>query len=194
MRLFIAILLSDDIRAALGKVQASLDGACRGVRWIPENQLHLTAKFLGEVPDRNVAEVAEAVARAAADAAPFDMEIAGCGCFPPRGPVRIVWVGVEEASGALLRCVEAVEGRLEEKGFPKERRPFSAHITIGRVREDRSGGRLRSVAEACTFEPMEQPVPSLTLMSSVLSPKGPTYTAVSTTSLGEARPGVDHGS
>ena len=186
VRLFVAILLSDSVRAALGKVQADLDGAHRGVRWIPSEQLHLTVKFLGEVPDRDVAQVAEAVARAAGRATPFDMQVAGCGCFPPGGSVRIVWAGASESSGALLQCAEAVEGELEEMGFPRERRPFSSHITIGRVREDRSRGRLRSVVEVHTFSPMEQSVLSVTLMSSVLSPKGPTYTAVSTSKLGNA--------
>jgi 2'-5' RNA ligase len=184
MRLFVAVEFSDQVRSALAKVQASLAPECDGVRWIPSHQLHLTVKFLGDVPDRDVNRVAEAVARAAAKSVPCDLEIAGCGCFPPRGQVRIVWAGGSEKTGALTRCVEAVEGELEALGFPKERRRFSAHVTIGRVREDRSGGRIRSTVEAHTFPSLEQEVSSITLMSSVLSPKGPTYTPVSRTRLG----------
>lgn len=186
MRLFVAIELNKSVRSALTDVQAALSAKCNGVRWIPGEQLHLTVKFLGEVPEADVAKVAEAVARATAGAASFDMEIAGCGCFPPRGTVHIIWVGVREESGALLQCVERVEGELEPLGFAREHRPFSSHITIGRVREDRSGGRLRSVIEAYGFRSTEQSVSSITLMSSVLSPKGPTYTAVSTARLGQA--------
>ena len=184
MRLFVAVTLSDDVRAALTDAQNRLRETCQGVRWIPARQLHVTLRFLGEVPDPDVTGVAEAVARAASQAKPFTMDLSGCGCFPPRGPVRIVWVGLREEGGALLRCAEAVERELESAGFPRERRPFSAHITIGRVREDRSHGQTRMAVEACAFGPVPQAVESITLMSSVLSPKGPTYTAVSTTNLG----------
>lgn len=185
MRLFVAITLDEAVRSALGKVQADLEGRCDGVRWIPSHQVHLTAKFLGEVPDGDVAAVGEAVAAAAVQAVPFDIQIAGCGCFPPRGQVRIVWVGAAEPTGALLRCVEAVECELERLGYAKERRRFSPHLTIGRVREDRSGGRIRAAVDAETLQSLEQSVSSLTLMSSVLSPKGPTYTPVATANLGK---------
>lgn len=186
MRLFVAILLDDGVRSALQRLEDRLKPSCEGVRWISAELLHLTMKFLGEVADRDVAGVAEAVARCAHEAAPFDMAIAGCGTFPAGGAVRIVWAGVRQESGALLRCAEAVERNLEPLGFPPERRPYSAHITIGRVRIDRSGGRLRSTVARNTLDPVEQSVSSITLMSSVLSPSGPTYTAVSTAKLGRA--------
>lgn len=187
MRLFVAIELVEQVQSMLGDVQSALKRSCDGVRWIQPALVHLTVKFLGEVPDSDVNQVADAVARAAVDATPFTMRLAGCGCFPPRGAVRIVWAGVEEASGALLQCVEAVEAQLESCGFPKERKPFSPHITIGRVREDRSAGRIRSAVEGHTLGPAQQPVSSITLMSSVLSPKGPTYTPVNVTNLGPAK-------
>jgi len=186
MRLFVAIELDDQVRAALAQAQAALRPNCEGVRWVAPQNLHLTVKFLGEVPDREVTGVTDAVAHAAADAAPFDLQIDECGCFPLRGLVRIVWVGAVETSGALLRCVEGVEKRLEDAGYPRERKRFSPHITIGRVREDRSGGRLRSVVEGHVLDRLDQSVSTLTLMSSVLSPKGPTYMPVSKTKLGSA--------
>ncbi len=194
MRLFVAVLLSDHVRAVLKDVQARLEEAGPGVRWVPPELLHLTVKFLGEVPDPKAGAVAETVARGAAGAAPFTMQISGCGCFPPRGPVRIVWTGASDASGTLVECVEAVNSELERFGFPRERRPWSPHITIGRVREDRSQGRIRSAVEALSFDAVEQPVKAVTLMSSVLSPKGPTYTAVSTTDFGSVDGTANKGS
>lgn len=187
MRLFVAIELSKRTRSALQRVGVALAKECTGVRWVPAERLHLTIKFLGDVPDRDVVKVSDAVARAAGGAAPFDMEISGCGCFPARGPVRIVWAGTKEESGVLQECVATLEDELEELGFARERRRFSPHLTIGRVREDHSGGRLRSAVESHVFEPMEESVSSLTLMSSVLSSKGPTYMPASTVRLGRAR-------
>ncbi len=184
MRLFVAIELDEKVRSALAELQGSLKRACDGVRWIPAHQLHLTARFLGDVPDAEAGGVGEAIARAGGASKPFAFELSGCGCFPTRGGVRIVWVGINEPSGALADCVEAVNRELELLDFERERRPFSAHITIGRVREDRSGRRIRSGVEAMDFGPFEQQVKTLTLMQSVLSPQGPTYTPVTAAALG----------
>ena len=185
MRLFVAIELDRQVKAILQKVQEQLSRSCTGVRWLPGEQLHLTAKFLGDVADERVSAVCDGVASAAsAQAGAFDMRVFGCGCFPPRDPVRIVWVGAQEASGALLRCVDALETQLERQGFPRGDRPFSPHITIGRAGRDRSAGRLRGAVGACSFEPVAQRVISIAVKSSVLSPQGPTYARVSTANLG----------
>jgi len=184
MRLFIAITLNEKVRSALARFQERLKTKCPGVRWVTPALFHLTAKFMGEVDDGRVAEVSAAVERAACLAEPYEFELTGCGCFPRRGDVRVIWVGIEELTGRLASCVEAVEEEMEAIGFDRDRRPFSAHLTLGRLREDRSGGRIRDHMESCSFEPVAQSVESLTLMSSVLSPKGPTYTPVGVFKLG----------
>lgn len=182
--MFVAIELDESVRSALSAVGAKIAPACRGVRWIPAGQLHLTVKFLGEVPDADVVGTAAAVKRGASKSRLFDMEISGCGCFPPRGPVRIVWAGAHDASGTLLQTVASIEEELAIIGFEKERRPFSSHVTIGRVRSDQSNGGIRAAIQAANYKPVEQPVRSVTLMSSVLSPKGPAYAPVQTVGLG----------
>ena len=174
MRLFVAIILDEKVRSALARFQERLKTGCPGVRWVTPALFHLTAKFIGEVDDRRVAEVSQAVDRAAGLAKPFEFELTGCGCFPRRGGVRVIWVGIEDTTGRLVPCVEAVEKEMEAIGFDRDRRPFSAHLTLGRVREDRSGGRIRDHMESCSFKPVVQPIESLTLMSSVWPPKGPT--------------------
>jgi 2'-5' RNA ligase len=139
------------------------------------------------VGDADVPGVCEAVQRAAAASQSLAMSVAECGCFPERGPVRIVWAATAEPSGRLAGCVEATERELESLGFAREARAFSPHITIGRVREDRSRGAIRAAVEAfglAEAEAVEQDVLSLTLMSSVLSPNGPTYSAASRAKLG----------
>ena len=184
MRLFVAMLLDDDVRAALGRVQLHLSPICADVRWVRQDQLHITVKFLGDVPDGDVAGVSKALERTAAQLAPFELTLKGSGCFPPRGAVRIVWAGIEEPEGLLQRSVEAVESALVEMGFPGERRPFSPHITIGRVKHDTSGGSWRLAVSEFEFPAVSQPVERITLMSSVLSPQGPTYAVISAAPLG----------
>lgn len=184
MRLFVAILLNDASRAGLEAVQRRLAPRCPDVRWVPKDQLHLTVQFLGDVPDGDVAAIGQALSSGAKSVAGFEMGIEGCGVFPPRGPVRIVWAGANEPSGTMPRCVAEVHAALRAVGYPPEDRPWSPHITIGRVKEDRSGGRLREMVEVCACGPWLTRVDSVTLMSSVLSPKGPTYTPVSAAKLG----------
>jgi len=184
MRLFVAILFGEPVLDELARVQSHLKTSCEGVRWTPREQLHLTVKFLGEVPDGEVRGVCDAVSRAAGASAAFRVTLDGCGCFPPRGPARIVWVGLNEPSGAMLGAAKAVASETEQAGIPTESRPWSAHVTIGRLREDRSGGRIREALGSCTVKRIEQPVASLALMSSVLSPKGSTYSVVHSAPLG----------
>ncbi len=179
MRLFVAIELSGDVKKSLIKAQSVLRKRCDGIRWVSESAMHLTLKFIGDVDDNDVVETTEAVSLGVDGVASFDMEVGGCGCFPDRGPLRTIWAGVSETSGVLAACVGEIEGRLEELGFPRERRPFSPHITLGRVRDDRSGGRMRSIVEAHTIEPLNEPVYGVSVMASELSPRGATYARVS---------------
>jgi len=179
MRLFVALELDEAVRARLNRVQTGLQRLGSDVRWIPRDQLHVTLKFLGEVNDRDVSGVSAAVRFAAGRHSPFSFDVAGCGCFPPAGPVRIVWVGVGEGADPLVQVARSVDDELSKLGFPKENRPFSAHVTVGRVKEDRSGGRIRQAVQAARCEPAGQDATSVTLMSSVLSRTGPTYAAVS---------------
>jgi 2'-5' RNA ligase len=180
----LAIELTAEVRDALTDVQGALSRSCNGVRWVRPEQLHLTVKFLGETLAGEVTRVSEAVARSAARSRVFEMQLTECGCFPPRGPVRIVWVGTHEPSGSLQECVNAVEEEMEGIGFPRESRPFSAHLTIGRAAEGRSAGGIRTAVEGGKVKPVRQSVGELTLMSSVLSPKGPSYSVVTRSKLG----------
>lgn len=184
MRLFVAVELDERVRSVMVDAQKKLGRACDGVRWIRPEQLHMTVKFLGEVEDGRIAEICESAKMAAAECRCLDLRVSACGCFPPRGAVRIVWVGVGGDEGGITPMVQGVESRFESIGFPRETKPFSPHITIGRVRDDRSQGGIRSAAAAHSPEPAVQRVDSLVVMSSVLSRSGSTYTVVSRSRLG----------
>lgn len=184
MRLFVAMSLSEDVCAALADVQDALKPHSKGVRWVMPELMHLTIKFLGEVDDHRVPAVCDAVTQAARVSSPLEFEVAGCGCFPPRGPVRVVWAGVSGDLSPLLACAEAVEEQLSASGFDRERRAYSPHLTLGRVRDDRSRGQLREAVERVQLPAMFQDVEELVLMSSELSSRGPSYTPAHTVRLG----------
>jgi 2'-5' RNA ligase len=136
-RTFIALELSDKLKEGILALTEELRG--RGVRasWARRSTLHLTLKFLGDVEETELPEVVGAVARASSRVSSFGFETRSLGAFPsPRRP-RVLWVGVEPEV-ELFALHKAVEGELAELGFPRERRKFHPHVTIGRIREPRA--------------------------------------------------------
>ncbi len=184
VRLFVAIELDEAIKKMLARAQRSLSQFDRAVRWVAAPQMHLTLKFLGEVPDDRVADIHAALDLAVADCEPFEVATTAAGCFPPGGRVRTVWVGLGDASGMLARCQSKVEDALAAAGFPPEDRAFSAHLTLGRVKNDDSRGKLRESVTGLKTAAVSQQVETIRLTQSELSSKGPTYTV-----LGEHRLG-----
>lgn len=178
MRLFVAIELNEAIKKELQAVQDQLAEFNRTVRWAKPEQIHLTLKFLGEVPDQDTEGICQAAEEVASQCPPFELRLAECGCFPPRGPVRIVHVAVEDGEQTLQHCRDLCEEAYEKLGFACEVRPFSPHLTIGRVREDRTRGQLRSAIERASCKQLVQSVNSLCVVQSQLHPQGARYANV----------------
>ena len=140
-RTFICLDLPETIRVQAEALQRRLAGLGDKIRWVNPRNLHLTLRFLGEISRSQVETVCLAVRCAAARVDVFPIHLSGTGCFPsPRRP-RVFWIGVADAS-PLVRLFETIEEELVSAGFPREARPFSPHLTLGRVRNDRSNARL----------------------------------------------------
>ena len=184
LRLFVAVELSDEVKRSLGRVQRSLAQFDQAVRWVKPEQIHLTLKFLGDTADNRVPELHTAIEQAVTDIEPFDFTTAGTGCFPPRGQVRVVWIGLEEASGVLLTCQQRIDEALADVGVEPEDRPFTPHLTLGRVKFDKTSGRLREAVTVMKVPSVGQSVESVTLMMSELTPKGAIHTPLATHPLG----------
>ncbi|MHC4093865.1 MAG: RNA 2',3'-cyclic phosphodiesterase, partial [Planctomycetota bacterium] len=130
--------------------------------------------------DDQVEAVCSAAGTVAGQVGPFELRLGQCGCFPLRGRVRIVHAGVADlsAGGSLQRCRDLCEAAFAELGFARENRPFTPHLTVGRVKEDRTQGRLRAAAEQLSCETVTQSVKALYVVQSVLSPSGARYSNV----------------
>lgn len=190
VRTFVAVELSRELRNSLSHLQDGLKSQVpdRSVRWVRPAGIHLTLKFLGDVPSSRVASIAQAVEVACGGFSSFTFELAGLGCFPnPRRP-RVMWVGVQEPTGVLARLHKAVENELAGLNFKPEGRPFRPHLTLGRVqrkvsRDDRQRlGELIAGSDVGTLGSME--VSSVNLMRSDLRPGGAVYTALARAFLG----------
>jgi len=183
VRLFIAIELNEAVSLALARFQDMLKRRCDGIRWVRDDQLHLTIKLLGDVPDKEIDQVTHAMTIAVHHAQPFCMTIESSGCFPRSGAPRVVWAGVTETTHTLARCKDTVEAELADAGFPQSHGIFSPHITLGRIKRDAWADRIRKTIEAADYATLSQPVDKLVLKSSVLSPQGPTYRTVASAAL-----------
>ena len=178
MRLFVAIPVDDQIKRRMLRVCDAIDVRDARVRWCSAEQLHLTLKFIGDVEESLVKPICDVVQRVAGQTPALDMEIGATGCFPAADPVRVVWVGGSDPSGTLPKVVQELEDTLAPLGIEKEKRTFSEHFTIGRVKFDHSRGRLRESVGAAGFDACCQAVRELVLYQSTLCRSGAQYMAV----------------
>jgi len=190
-RTFIAIELDEALKAALGRVQALLGEQmpARSVRWVSPDSIHLTLKFLGDTPVEKVDEVKAALARAAAEVQSFPFVVGGVGCFPTVQQPGVVWVGLQEPTGALSRLQKAVESHVVPLGFPAEKRPFSPHLTLGRVQRYASSSDARQIGNAVATSIVgalrEMSATTVAYIKSDLRPSGAVYTMLFEARLGK---------
>ena len=165
IRLFVGIDLPYAVRRDLYSI-------CYGmprVKWVKEEQLHLTLRFIGEVDDSLFADIRGSLKDVRMDA--FSIKLKGLGYFPPRKNPRVLWVGMEpQGSMTILR--NRVESVLVKIGLEPERRKFSPHITIARLKDAPISKVARFLEEHCLFSTTAFPVSDFYLYSSILTPKG----------------------
>jgi len=190
LRTFVAIELGSALQAALRRAQDGLSAQipARSVRWVRPEGIHLTLKFLGDTPAEQVDAVKAALARAAAEVESFHLTAAGLGCFPNARQPRVVWIGLEEPSGALAQLQRAVEAQIAPLGFPTERRAFSPHLTLARVQPYASRSDVRLIGEAVAASMVatlaEMQAMAVSYIKSDLRPSGAVYTTLFEARLG----------
>lgn len=213
LRLFVAVELPDDVRNALADAIAVLQraGMGEGMRWVRPEGVHLTLKFLGAVAAGRERQIIDALAAGLRGVPPFTLQPEGLGTFhggkgkqperhAPRESyhynMRVVWVGLGDTA-AVDALARRVEDALAPLGYPTERRPFFAHLTLGRVRDDAGRAAREALFRAAepylskgtqtgrfdaslvpSFPPL--PVPAVSLMQSTLRPGGAVYAARAT--------------
>lgn len=186
IRAFVAVGLDAALRQAIALVQADLrrglqqtgDPGLR-VQWVRPESIHLTLKFLGDIPEERVAEIRTALGGAVAGHARFAAEVEGLGVFPDlRGP-RVLWVGLADHDGAIASLAADVEAALAAAGFAPEAKSFHPHLTLARIKEgSREAGRSWSRERLLERETRlgALTVEALSLMKSELRPSGAVYT------------------
>ncbi len=182
LRAFIAIELSADIRQAISTQSAVMQARLKGcVRWVPASNIHLTLKFLGDVAPSNVEMLKQSLQAEASQHPVFDLSVSGLGAFPNARHARVIWVGIQ-APATLNRIQHAIESACARLGYPAEERPFSPHLTIGRIREQVSTSEsqaIRTVLETTRVGELgAMRVETVHLFKSDLQPSGAIYTSL----------------
>ena len=186
MRIFLAIDIDNNLRAAITALQADLrsqlNPASGRIKWVDPNLMHMTLKFIGEVEQDNVARISEIVASVANQHKSFTFEIPTLGCFGK--PVKVIWLGTETENQQLLQLYQDIEIALDSAGWPKEKRSFSPHLTLARLKDVPGDRSLKGIIK--NYEPIDSAtvkVDSVVVYESRLTPTGPIYTALSETKL-----------
>ena len=181
MRAFIAVEVSAEIKAVLGRIEEHLKYAGADVKWVKPEIIHLTLKFLGEIPEQKAEEVAKALDGIASATKPFDLTLKDIGAFPKIEFPRVVWAGLDKGAAECAGLAAKVEEAMSGLGFAKEDRPFSSHLTIGRVRSSLNRAKLKEkMASAAANFKLSEVIPyrvaSIILFQSKLTPQGSIYT------------------
>jgi RNA 2',3'-cyclic 3'-phosphodiesterase len=182
MRLFVAVELGDQmVRVATetaARLRREIAPQIRAA-WVPPANMHLTVRFIGHVDDSRAPAILEALTPAL-DIDPFDVDLGGCGCFPPSGPPRVIWVGLARGLPSLAAMHHAFDRRLLPFGFEPETRPFGAHLTLARIKdaEKRASAAVREAIRTHRPASAQSHVTRATIFQSHLSSKGPRYEAL----------------
>ena len=179
VRTFIAMELPQDIQDRLQKLQDDLRTSMPDVRWIKYGNIHLTLKFLGDVQASRIDKIGKALMETACQFSPFVVSLAGIGAFPNSRKPRIVWVGIEKGSDRLIEIAKHIEASMKRVGFPRERRPFRPHLTVGRIRRLTNPAAMTEALERSKIGELgEFTVGRISLIKSQLDPAGSIYTAL----------------
>lgn len=189
IRAFIAIDLPPDVQDCLEQVSAKLKEQIgeNSVRWVSVPNIHLTLKFLGDVSENNLNVLKEIISAEAALQKSMEFSVGRLGAFPKTLRPRVVWVGVE-APPELVSLQRGIEARAAKVGYPKDKREFSPHLTLGRVSRNATPGEVRQIGEILSASKVGflgvARVPAIHLFKSDLKPSGAVYTKLFSAPLG----------
>jgi len=184
MRLFIAVNIPDEIKESLFAFQQELKLSLGEVKWINKDQFHLTLKFLGETEENKIENIINGISKAVLKSKPFKLSFSGAGVFPDINKPRVIWAGTGAGKEELLKIAQEIEENLNPLGFQKDKREFSAHLTLGRFRPFKNKATvINKIIEKDKTRLGSFKVKSVELIQSILHPGGPEYKCIKSISI-----------
>ena len=186
VRTFIAVELPQEIHNTLKQLQDVLRGSMPDVRWTKAANIHITLKFLGDVQVSRLDAISESLRDAAGQFSPFNVRLTGIGAFPNSRKPRIIWVGIDQGADELVQMAQKIEASMKRLGFPREKRPFRPHLTIGRIRHlEHPLVMTEALERSAVGELGEFTVQKASFIKSQLDPAGSIYTTLAEAPLGD---------
>jgi RNA 2',3'-cyclic 3'-phosphodiesterase len=146
IRCFIAIELPAEIKDELARIIKILrENIPDGIRWIPVDNIHLTLKFLGDVKIDHIDLIKNVITKSVNSIPPFKISLTKVGAFPNITRPHVIWLGLE-APGDLAELVDRINIQTDEIGYPSESRPFSPHLTLGRVSKTIDSNQMKQIS------------------------------------------------
>ena len=185
IRTFIALEIPDEHKQEVDKLIVKLKPFGPDVRWVRAANLHFTLRFLGDIYESSVEKLNDAITSSIADIKPIELKLSGLGCFPNMKRPRVVWLGAAGEIDELKVLANNVESACRESDFGKGDKPFSPHLTIGRIKNPHGLGMLIERLPKVEFSSDDILVDHVTIFKSDLSPRGPKYTSLAEIKLTE---------
>ncbi len=179
VRAFVAIEFPAWVKTAVSSLNQQLARTKGKIAWVKPEGVHLTLKFLGQISLQQLEQVKQALGNSATDVSPFNLEFTGLGVFPNERRPRVIWWGMISDPPQLNKLYQNLEEQLAGCDFPREKRPFAPHLTLGRVRkldQPQQLIRLMEKAKIPTLPPVA--VTGMDLMQSTLTGSGAIYNSV----------------
>lgn len=183
IRTFIAVDLPQQVKMEIDKMTAGFRQLNANIRWVKAANLHLTLRFLGDIPEESVPALADSIKDGTEGFGRFDLSLSGLGAFPNLRRPRVIWIGSGSGTDRLKNLAAKVEQATIESGFGKGDKPFSSHLTIGRVKFPKGLDQLLTQIEKTGYESQLFGVNEVSIFKSDLSPAGPKYTRLEVISL-----------
>ncbi len=188
IRAFVALTLPADIIAHAAGLQSDLKAQGLRLRWVKPQNLHLTLKFLGDIPAAEAGNVGRAVQRASQGTTPLTLTVQGMGVFPGIKRPRVLWIGLGGQIEALQSLYAGIEDELDGLGFAREKRGFKAHLTLARFKARVApNDLLKAFEELGNYSPKPFAAKHLVLYKSDLRPQGAVYTPLTEVFLDQER-------
>src|SRR5262245_30854887 len=176
IRTFIAVAVSPEIRHGAERLINRLRPSAGDVKWVSPENLHWTLQFLGDVDEREIPAVCDAVVTASATIEPFDLNARGAGAFPSADRPRTLWLGAGQGADAMIALQRAIERPLKKLGYRGEDRRFVPHLTLGRAgRHGRPQSLTAELAALADFDAGATLVDEVTVFASTLTREGSEY-------------------
>ena len=177
MRYFIGIPIKD-WQDKLSKLLLKMKKGTKGVKWVKEENLHITLKFLGEIEEGKIEETKKIIEESLENIKSFSIEAGKLGAFPSLSSPHVIWLGIENGKEKVEEIFKNIEERLSSIDIPPDTRKFHPHITLGRVRRRVDKGWWKGILNMKLPKFPEIQIEEITLYSSKLHPDGPEYTPI----------------